>query len=191
MSSQFKVFFTLFFCLTSIKWLIVWKYIHNKSLNINIGTAIKNQEILKFVPDHLKNKKMCKYAVKKLPYLLLYVPDRYNTQHMCDKASLENVGTLRSVPCCYKNEEMCIKAVDSNPYASEFVPECYRTKETCDKAVDIYPPTTKFVDCMTSEMCDKAVNRCFLYLILFLIGIKLKKCVTELFLQILFNSILS
>ena len=83
--------------------MIVWKYIHNKSLNINIGTAIKNQEILKFVPDHLKNKKMCKYAVKKLPYLLLYVPDRYNTQHMCDKASLENAGTLRSVPCCYKN----------------------------------------------------------------------------------------
>ena len=50
----------------------VWKYIHNKSLNINIGTVIKNQEILKFVPDHFKNKKMCKYAVKKLPYLLLY-----------------------------------------------------------------------------------------------------------------------
>ena len=39
---------------------------------------------------------------------------------------------------------------------------------------------------MTQEICDKAVNRCFLYLILFLIDIKLKKCVTELFLKILF-----
>ena len=28
-------------------------------------------------------------------------------------------------------------------------------------------------------MRDKAVNRCFLHLILFLIGIKPKKCVTE------------
>ena len=28
-----------------------------KSLNINIGTVIKNPEILKFVPDHLKTKK--------------------------------------------------------------------------------------------------------------------------------------
>ena len=36
-----------------------------KSLNINIGKIMKNPEILKFVPDHLKTKKMCKHAVKK------------------------------------------------------------------------------------------------------------------------------
>ena len=30
-----------------------------KSLNINIGTVIKNPEMLKFVPDHLTTKKMC------------------------------------------------------------------------------------------------------------------------------------
>ena len=30
-----------------------------KSLNISIGTAMKNPEILKFVPDHLKTKKEC------------------------------------------------------------------------------------------------------------------------------------
>ena len=58
----------------------------------------------------------------------------------------------------------------------------------CDKAVDTYPSTINFVsECfMTQEMCNKVVNSCFLYLILFLIGIKLKKCVTELFLKILF-----
>ena len=32
-------------------------------------------KMLKFVPDHLKTKIMCKYAVKKLPYLLVYVPE--------------------------------------------------------------------------------------------------------------------
>ena len=37
-----------------------------KSLNISTGTVMKNPEILKFVPDHLKTKKMCKYAVKKI-----------------------------------------------------------------------------------------------------------------------------
>ena len=47
-----------------------------KSLNISIGTAMKNPEILKFVPDHFKTKKMCKHAVKKLRYLLRYVPDQ-------------------------------------------------------------------------------------------------------------------
>ena len=68
-----------------------------KSLNINIGTVMKNPEMIKFVPDHLKIKK---HAVKKLPYPLRYVPDQYKTQQMCDKAIIENSGTLTSVPDC-------------------------------------------------------------------------------------------
>ena len=44
-----------------------------KSVKIIIGTVIP--EMLKFVPDHLKTKKMCNHAVKKLPYLLRYIPD--------------------------------------------------------------------------------------------------------------------
>ena len=47
----------------------------HKSLNISIVTVMKSTEIIKFVLDHLKTKKMCKHAVKKLPYLLRYVPD--------------------------------------------------------------------------------------------------------------------
>ena len=67
------------------------------SLNISTGTAMKNSEMLKFVPDHLKTKKkkkLCKHAVKKLPYLLRYFPDQYKTQQMCEKGILENGGTL-------------------------------------------------------------------------------------------------
>ena len=37
-----------------------------KSLNINIVAVIKNPEILKFVPDQLKNKNICKHAIKKI-----------------------------------------------------------------------------------------------------------------------------
>ena len=52
---------------------------------------MKNPEMLKCVPDHLKTKRMCVHPVKKLPYLLLrYVPNQYKTQQMCDKAILEN-----------------------------------------------------------------------------------------------------
>ena len=47
-----------------------------KSVKIGIGTVMKNPEMLRFVPDHLKIKKMCKHAVKKLPFVLRYVPDR-------------------------------------------------------------------------------------------------------------------
>ena len=49
-------------------------YIH-QPININIGTVMKNPEMLKFVPDHLKTKQMCSYAVKKLPFIIRYVPD--------------------------------------------------------------------------------------------------------------------
>ena len=58
----------------------------------------------------------------------------------------------------------------------------------CNKAVANYPHPLEFVPKWnkTQEMFYKAVNRCFLYLILFLINIKLKKYVTYLFLYILF-----
>ena len=49
------------------------------SLNISAVTVMKNPEMLRFVPDHLKSKKMCKYVVKKIPYLFRYVPDQHKT----------------------------------------------------------------------------------------------------------------
>ena len=47
-----------------------------KSSKISIGAVIKSSEILKFVPHDLKtNKKICNYAVKKLPFVIRYVPN--------------------------------------------------------------------------------------------------------------------
>ena len=40
---------------------IVWAY---RSVKINIGTVMRNPEMLKFVPDCLNTKKICKDAVK-------------------------------------------------------------------------------------------------------------------------------
>ena len=108
-----------------------------------------------------------------------YVPDQHKTQQMFDKAILEN-ESLESVPDGHKNQAMCNKAVDNYPHALTFFPICYITQNMCDKAVNTHPTTTQFVsECFkTQEMCDKAVNRCFLHLILSLINIKLKKCLT-------------
>ena len=47
---------------------IVWAWSNDK----------KNPEMLRFVPDHLETKKMCKNAVKKLLFVITYVPDRYS-----------------------------------------------------------------------------------------------------------------
>ena len=70
-------------------------------------------------------------------------------------------------------------AVKKLTHLLRYVPDQYKSQQICDKAVDTYLSTIKFVtEClMTQEMCDKTVNRCFLYFILFLIEIKIKKCV--------------
>ena len=56
-----------------------------KSFNINIGTVVRNPEMLKFVPDYLKTIKICKHAVTTLPFVIRYVPDRYKTHQMVIK----------------------------------------------------------------------------------------------------------
>ena len=53
---------------------------NNNPLKISIGAIIKNLETLRFVPDHVKTKKMSKHAVKKLFFVIRYVSDRYLTQ---------------------------------------------------------------------------------------------------------------
>ena len=35
-----------------------------QSSNINIGTVMGNPEMLKFIPDNLETKQMCKHAFK-------------------------------------------------------------------------------------------------------------------------------
>ena len=66
------------------------------STKVSIETVMKNPELLKFVPDHLQTKKMCKHPVKKLHFQLRYVNDQYKTHQMCNKNVLENGGTLKS-----------------------------------------------------------------------------------------------
>ena len=66
-----------------------------KPLKINIET--KNVEIIRFVPDYLKIKRLRKYAVKKLPHVIGHVPYQYKAQEICDKAAAENGGTLKFV----------------------------------------------------------------------------------------------
>ena len=72
---------------------------------------MKNPELLKFVPDHLRTKKLLKNAVKKLPSLITYVPDWYKTQ----------TNVIKQLPSCIK-----------------FVCNCYITQNICDKAVNTF-----------------------------------------------------
>ena len=42
--------------------------IDSKTLKISNGAIIKDPEMLRIVPDHLKTDKMCKHTVKMLPF---------------------------------------------------------------------------------------------------------------------------
>ena len=66
------------------------------SANIRIGTVIKNPEILKFIPDHLKTKNMCKHAVKKCTrkYTWKYLKQDVLTFHILLKFLNQNMSIL-------------------------------------------------------------------------------------------------
>ena len=93
-----------------------------QSFNINIGTVMKNPEMLKFIPDHLKTEQISNYAFKKLPFIIRYVPET-KTKKLCDRAIRENGWMLESVSDQYKTQQMCNNAVDNYAYALEFVPD--------------------------------------------------------------------
>ena len=73
-----------------------------KSVKISIGVVMKNLETLRFAPDYLEVKKMCKHAVRNLTYLIKYASDKCKTQQTCDRAILENGEILKFVFDCYK-----------------------------------------------------------------------------------------
>ena len=73
--------------------------------------------MLSVVSAHLKTKKMCKNAVKKLPFVIMYVCDKYKTQEMCNKVILGNGGILKFVPDYYKNKKIFNKAGHDNAHA--------------------------------------------------------------------------
>ena len=81
------------------------------SVKISIGTVMKNQEMLKYIPDHLKLKKCVNIQLKKLPFVIRYVPNQHKTQQMWDKAILENGGNLGSVPVSTKFNRCVIMLV--------------------------------------------------------------------------------
>ena len=125
------------------------------------GTIIKNPQILRFVPDHLKCKK-CVNMQFKIVFLIRYFPDQYKTHRMCDKVVVENGGTLKFIPDSYKNKKMCNQAVDNYIDALDYVPDCYKTQKMNNKVVDTNSATTRFISewFKTQEMCNKDVNTC-------------------------------
>ena len=92
-----KTAFFTFSVLAYVKWLIVNIVQPPK---ISLRAIIKDPEMLRLAPDHLKTKEMCEHAVKKLPFLMKFVFDRFKTLRMCNKVILENAEMLMFIPHC-------------------------------------------------------------------------------------------
>ena len=54
-----------------------WCVGNYKSLKISIGAIMKNLQLLRFVPDHVKTKIISKHVVKKLIFAIRFVLDWY------------------------------------------------------------------------------------------------------------------
>ena len=55
-----------------------------KSSKNSVGAVIKDPKMLKFVPDCLKTKQICNYAVKNIPFVIRYVPNQNKFNKMCN-----------------------------------------------------------------------------------------------------------
>ena len=117
--------------------------------------------MFRLVIDNLKTKKMYKHTVKKLPFLIKYVPDRCKAQQLCDKVIIENDGMIMFIPDQYITQE-CDNVVNNYPDTLESVPDCFMTQKLCNNAASTY---------LTEHD-------------LFLINLKLKKCVIKLLILI-------
>ena len=104
---------------------------------------------------------MCKYAVKKLPFMTKYVPDPYKTKEVYDIVILQNGRILGFILDSCESQKMSDKAVDNYAFTLKFVPKFYKTQK--NNAVNTSPSAIPFVpECYkTQEMCDKAVVTCF------------------------------
>ena len=96
---------------------------------------------------------------------------------------IKNLKVLRLVPDHLKTKEICNNAVTKLRFIFRYVPDQYKTREMYDKVILENGGTLMFVtSCYKNQkLCDKAVDTCLFYLILFLINIRLKKCVIKLF----------
>ena len=74
--------------------------------------------MIRFIPDCLKTKQICKHAVKRL-----HIPKCFKTQEMCDKAVNIHHSVTKFVCECFKIQEMCHEPIDTCPFVFDSIPD--------------------------------------------------------------------
>ena len=154
-----------------------------KSLKICVGAIIKNPEILKFVPDHLKVNQSVYIASRtyNLSQIAIKLKNVRSSHQRCSvkKDALRNVAKFTGKQLC---QSLFFNKFLRTPPLTEHLRAI--VSEMCDKVVDMYPSAKQFVPERYNalEMSDKTVNTCpFVFGFVFDSVIRLKKCVIKLF----------
>ena len=113
--------------------------------------------MVKFIPDHLKTKKMCKHVVKNIPAVKRHVSDQYKIQQMCDKAILENSGIL-GLFLINKAFRKCVIKLLILFFV--FHSERYKAKQMFDRVVSKNPFMLVYCHSKTQKICNEAVDGC-------------------------------
>lgn len=71
---------------------------HYMSYNYWYNKVMDNYTLLKVVPNHLRDKRMCTLSLRKNGYYLKYVPTAIKTPELCMKALKNNKGAIPFIP---------------------------------------------------------------------------------------------
>ena len=88
----------------------------------------ENPWCLKYVPDHLRTKKMCIKAVKNEAEALEHIPEHFKTREMCIKTVEREAESLEHVLDLFKTGEMCKRTIEADLYTLVFCPDWFITQ---------------------------------------------------------------
>jgi len=114
-----------------------WIWLNGTKLNYNdyFEEVKKHGFVLKYVPEEVKDYKMCLEAIKQAGYRLEFVPEKLKDYNMCLIAVKSKATALKYVPEEFKDYKLCLEAVKSGGYMLIDVPEEFKDYKLCLTAV--------------------------------------------------------
>ena len=140
--------------------LLIYLKDNEKNRKICLETVKRDGKALYNIPERLRTEQVCIEAVKQNGYALYHVPRHLRTEQICLEAVKQYGLVLQYVPEHLRTEELCLIAVKENGNALEYVPEHLRKEQLCLEAVKQRGNALCFVPehLRTEELCLIAVK---------------------------------
>lgn len=97
---------------------------------------LREPELFMFLPDHCKDKELCKTAIQYNGAMLNFVPAKFKTPELFLEAIRHSPYAIRYIPEDMKTPELYMQLVQENPRNLVGIPRMDRTYELCKVAFD-------------------------------------------------------